>query len=659
MENNHQDNVPAPGAAEEHADSTGPAEQEQGREDAPASEEALSPDAAAPAHDAEADTPIAAEQENTADGDDESLEVPRQPQAGLEETGAEADAGADAPADADTAAQEDSAAAEPVEVESAPEAEADAGSGGDEDADLEQQADVEAASDLQAEDGSPGDAEPENSDPAAQETDSSPEGEPSDPSETGEDEESRLVIPFDDLEEESDSGAGDDPAAALEEIDSQSLVAEGPKAGSVGADTTSGTEEDEDVPTAVTTLEYLETPRKDGEEEDTAPRFSSVGEAKAVLEGFLFTTNEPLSVNRLSKLCGNLHPKTVRGLLLELQMDYDGRPGGLQVVEVAGGFQMATRPHIAEWMFRLHKHRRKSPLSPATLETLAIIAYKQPVTKGEVEAIRGVESGGTFRTLQDLSLIDVGGRREVPGRPQLYVTTPYFLKAFGLNSLADLPSISELRHRFADEQKLKAPLPAPVRLAESSEDTADTAAQKPNGALPPIEISPTAAAEELDEQSVEASHEPSAEAETAEGTDGREAEAQPAEEGAAATVEDIPTSGETTESDSSKGEAQVISPFSDEEVEAARREAEGTSENAQDEAEEFDDDEEFEEDEEEDNEELTGDDADEVEPVDETPVSPEDEIPPPQNTPIGRVPKPPRKGGWGVGRPLFGEEDDE
>lgn len=228
-------------------------------------------------------------------------------------------------------------------------------------------------------------------------------------------------------------------------------------------------------------LEYLPPakakPGADPDDDDTPPAFATIDEARAALEGFLFTTNEPLSVARIGRLMGNLHPRTVQGLLHELRAAYAARAlagaGGvtaLQVMEVAGGWQLATRPHLAEWMFRLHRHRRRSPLSPATLETLAIVAYRQPVTKGDIEAIRGVESSGTMRTLQDLSLVDVGGRREVAGRPLLYVTTPAFLKAFGLVSLADLPTVGELRSRFAAEEALKpmaaAPPPEPVAEPE-------------------------------------------------------------------------------------------------------------------------------------------------------------------------------------------------
>lgn len=229
-------------------------------------------------------------------------------------------------------------------------------------------------------------------------------------------------------------------------------------------------------------LEFAPPPKarrgKAAADDDATPLdLTSVSEARAIVEALLFTTNEPLTVARLSRLMNNLHPRTVRGLLLELQMEYDKRGGGLQVVEVAGGFQMATRPHHAEWLLRLHRHRRRNPLTPATLETLAIVAYKQPVTKAELETVRGVESTAPLRTLQEIGLIEVGGRREVVGRPQLYITTDLFLKTFGLRSLAELPSISELKHLFAEEQKLQVkpaePAAAPTDEAPAPDD-ADT-----------------------------------------------------------------------------------------------------------------------------------------------------------------------------------------
>lgn len=252
-------------------------------------------------------------------------------------------------------------------------------------------------------------------------------------------------------------------------------------------------------------LQYQQVRGKTTTEDEEAPEethFSSVAEARAVIEGFLFSSNEPLSVKRLSKLMNNLHPKTVRGLLLELQWEYENRAGALQVVEIAGGYQLSTRAFVAPWMFRLHKLKRRSPLSPATLETLAIVAYRQPITKGEIEGIRGVETGAPIRTLQELGLIEASGRREVIGRPQLYVTTEQFLKIFGLNSLADLPSIAELKSRFAEEQRLKPKVTKPEEpAAPPTPEEPESSSEDPESSDATLESSshdPESPAEELE-----------------------------------------------------------------------------------------------------------------------------------------------------------------
>lgn len=288
----------------------------------------------------------------------------------------------------------------------------------------------------------------------------------------------------DDNATEPDTDAPDDVAAQDTEDTSDAEDAESTDDAAPGT-TEASVDFDGERP-FVTQLEYQKTKAGSGKDDlfDIAPaEFTSVAEAKAVVEGFLFSSNEPMNVNKLSKLMNNLHPKTVRGLLIELQWEYANRPGGLQIAEIAGGYQMSTRPHVAPWMFRMFKHKRRSPLSPATLETLAIVAYRQPITKGEIEAVRGVESGAPLRTLQELELIVASGRREVIGRPQLYITTEQFLKVFGLNSLADLPSISELKTRFADEQKLKrvmAEQELPVETGPEPEPATEDATENPD-----------------------------------------------------------------------------------------------------------------------------------------------------------------------------------
>lgn len=176
------------------------------------------------------------------------------------------------------------------------------------------------------------------------------------------------------------------------------------------------------------------------------PPISSLCQAKAILETLLFATTEPLSLNRLVKLTG-LSQRTLRGLLLQLQLEYQRNSAGLQILEVAGGFQMATRPECHPWLakLKLSRTRTQEQLSVAALETLGIIAYKQPITRLEIDAIRGVDSSGIIRKLLEMDLIKVVGKKPAPQRANLYGTTREFLRMFGLKSLNELPSLSDLR----------------------------------------------------------------------------------------------------------------------------------------------------------------------------------------------------------------------
>lgn len=174
------------------------------------------------------------------------------------------------------------------------------------------------------------------------------------------------------------------------------------------------------------------------------------GEARlAVMEALLFSAAAPLHPDQLAVLTG-LGADEVGGTLDALREKYARADSGLSLMEVAGGFQLATRGAVSEWVFRLHGHRRRSPITPALLETLAIVAYKQPVTRADIEAIRGVDCGAVMRSLLDAGLAEIVGRKEVPGRPALYGTTDVFLKTFGLRSLEDLPAPGGLAARPAE-----------------------------------------------------------------------------------------------------------------------------------------------------------------------------------------------------------------
>jgi len=182
------------------------------------------------------------------------------------------------------------------------------------------------------------------------------------------------------------------------------------------------------------------------------PHVRDLADAKAIVECLLFAAVEPLNLHQIREIVRPIKERDLRALLVELQNEYDGRGGGLQIVEVAGGYQMATRGRYAEWLAPFRKRKRRTGLSVAMLETLAIIGYKQPIIRAEVDAIRGVDSSGTIHALQELELIETVGQKQVPGRPFLYSTTKDFLKHFGLKSLSDLPSIESLRERFGMDQ---------------------------------------------------------------------------------------------------------------------------------------------------------------------------------------------------------------
>ena len=164
-------------------------------------------------------------------------------------------------------------------------------------------------------------------------------------------------------------------------------------------------------------------------------------ELKKVLETLLFITDAPLPVSRIAQLCEIKNKERIESALAELRKSYDEEGRTLQVMQVAGGWQLATRPEYGLWVRKLFQNKMTVRLTQAALETLCIIAYKQPLTRAEIEAIRGVEVIGPLETLTQRKLITVVGRRESIGRPILYGTTSEFLRQFGLNSLDDMPKL--------------------------------------------------------------------------------------------------------------------------------------------------------------------------------------------------------------------------
>ena len=166
-------------------------------------------------------------------------------------------------------------------------------------------------------------------------------------------------------------------------------------------------------------------------------------EVKAIVEALIFASPEPVTPKMLYKLLADEPKEDVAAAVEALKTDYDSRPG-LQLVEVAGGYQIVTRPQLHEWVRRLFHERSTQKLTVQGLETLAVIAYKQPITALEVGEIRGVNTSGVLSTLLERHLIKIVGRKNVVGRPFLYATTKEFLIRFGLKDLNDLPRIEDM-----------------------------------------------------------------------------------------------------------------------------------------------------------------------------------------------------------------------
>lgn len=164
---------------------------------------------------------------------------------------------------------------------------------------------------------------------------------------------------------------------------------------------------------------------------------------RSVIESLLFVTDSPLSLQRLSTVLEGVERKEILSILRDLQEEYSASGRGFRLAEVAGGYQMRSSRDNAEWVKKLQRGK-PTRLTRATLETLSIIAYKQPISRPEIEDVRGVDVDGVLTTLMERRLIRIVGRKDVVGRPFLYGTTPEFLETFNLKDLSDLPTLKEI-----------------------------------------------------------------------------------------------------------------------------------------------------------------------------------------------------------------------
>lgn len=183
--------------------------------------------------------------------------------------------------------------------------------------------------------------------------------------------------------------------------------------------------------------------------ENIAPE--QITHIKGVIESLLFVSEKPVALEEMRKVLEAVSASEIKEIVKVLQKDYEDRQSGINVVEIAGGFQMLTNPSYAGYVKDFYKTKHKEKLSKPALETLAIMAYKQPVTRLDVELVRGVNSDGVVAHLLEKELIKVVGRKDVPGKPFLYGTTKQFLEYFGLKSLEDLPKLEEFPNLVPSE----------------------------------------------------------------------------------------------------------------------------------------------------------------------------------------------------------------
>jgi len=195
---------------------------------------------------------------------------------------------------------------------------------------------------------------------------------------------------------------------------------------------------------------------------------------KSAIESLLFIAGHPLSLDRLKGIFEEATKEQLEAQIDVLRQEYDATGSGIMLAEVAGGYQLATRSENAAWIRKFKSVKVSSKLSRPALETLAIVAYKQPITRSEVEAIRGVNIGGIMRNLMERRLVKIVGKKDVPGKPMLYGTSLEFLQYFGLKDLSSLPTLKEFQELETGEEVMEE-VPAEGQDTASSEEAVSPA----------------------------------------------------------------------------------------------------------------------------------------------------------------------------------------
>ncbi len=203
--------------------------------------------------------------------------------------------------------------------------------------------------------------------------------------------------------------------------------------------------------------------------------------AKRIVEALLFASGKPLTIPEMRRVMKSLTPREIENIVTELSAEYvrDGR--SFEVVGVANGYEIATKREYAPWIFKVELQKKAKQVTQSALETLAILAYKQPITRAEIEELRGVDASGVIATLSERGFIKIVGKKEVPGRPFMYGTTEKFLEHFGLKSLEEMPNIQEIKtiveNSIKKEELLGTQKMVPVNQEGSAEGAAEVSAE--------------------------------------------------------------------------------------------------------------------------------------------------------------------------------------
>ncbi len=169
------------------------------------------------------------------------------------------------------------------------------------------------------------------------------------------------------------------------------------------------------------------------------------GQGKKIIEALLFASAKPITAAEIRKVIKSMTVKEIESIVAELKAEYEKDNRSFEIVEIAGGYEIATKKEFAAWIFKIELQKKAKQVTQSALETLAILAYKQPITRAEIEEIRGVDVSGVMNTLVERNLVKIVGKKEVAGRPFLYGTTDKFLEHFGLKALTELPNIEEIK----------------------------------------------------------------------------------------------------------------------------------------------------------------------------------------------------------------------